>query len=77
VKCIDCQEDFPDERLEILQEKGWPLRCVKCSKVQPKVSFMIYGHKTAGEVIVIPNQPDGTHNPELIRQAERAFKRSR
>jgi hypothetical protein len=77
MKCIDCEEEIPEERLEILNAKGWPIRCVKCSKVQPLAAFMDFEHKTGGQIVVVPNNPDGTQNKELVRIAERAFRRSR
>ncbi len=52
VKCIDCEAEVPQERVEILIANSWPLRCVNCSKVEPAVVFMNYGHKTAGEIFV-------------------------
>jgi hypothetical protein len=77
MKCIECQDEIPEERIEILNAKNWPIRCVKCSKVQPKMGFLIYSHKTAGEIVVIPNNSDGTHNEESIRQGNRAYHRAR
>lgn len=76
-QCLECGVEIPEERLAILKEKGWPMHCVKCSKVQAPAVFMIYSHKTAGEVMIVPNNPDGTRNEELVRQAERAYRRSR
>lgn len=75
--CRDCGSEIPEERVEILNKKEWPLTCVNCSKVAPAVVFMDYAHKTAGEVVVVPNNPDGTHDDEAIRLAERVFRRSR
>lgn len=77
VQCIECGAQIPKERLVILRSKGWPTHCVKCSRVQAPAAFMIYSHKTAGELMIIPNNPDGTRNEELVRQAERAYKRAR
>lgn len=77
MKCIDCDNIIPEERIEVLERKGWPMRCVHCSKVETPAVFMNYGHKTAGEILIVPNNPDGTRDPEKVRQAERAFRRSR
>lgn len=77
IRCKECGDEIPQERIDILNEKGWPLHCVRCSKVQPAVVLMDYAHKTAGEVVVIPNNQDGTNNEELVRIAKRAYRRSR
>lgn len=77
MNCIDCGNEIPKERVEILKDKNWPMRCVNCSKVEGPVGFMIFSHKTAGEVMIIPRNEDGTNNTEALRQAERAYKRSR
>jgi hypothetical protein len=76
MKC-GCGQDISDERVEFLKSTGRAITCITCSREQPKVSFMSYTHKTAGEIVVVPNNPDGTRNKELIRIAERAFRRSR
>lgn len=75
--CIDCEATIPEERVEILLEQGWPMRCVDCSQVEPKAVYMDFGHKTGGEIVVVPNNPDGTQDEELVRIAERCFKRGR
>lgn len=75
--CIDCGSPIPEERLEILTERGWPLHCIKCSKVEAPVAFMNYTHKTAGDIVVVPNNPDGTRDLEKVRIAERVYRRSR
>ena len=77
IRCIDCGEEIPDERVEILRSKNWPMRCVKCSKVEGPIGFMNFGHKTGGEVLIVPRNPDGTNDPEKIRQARRAYRRDR
>lgn len=76
-QCKDCGVEIPSERLEVLEKMGWPLTCVNCSKVEAPAVFMDYAHKTAGEIVVVPNNPDGTRNDELVRRAERVYRRSR
>lgn len=77
IQCIRCGAEIPEERVEILQKKNWPMCCIKCSTVEGPVGFMSYGHKTGGEVIVVPQNADGTNDPEKIRQAERVYRRGR
>jgi hypothetical protein len=67
--CKVCSIEIPAERLEILPHTT---TCVKHS-VEPKnKAFMVYGHKTGGEVVVVNGS-----NKEAIRQAERAYARAR
>lgn len=77
VLCLDCKTIIPEERVEILLGQKWPMRCVKCSKVEAPAVFMDFGHKTGGEIVVVPNNPDGTRDPEKVRLAVRCFRRSR
>lgn len=65
-KC-HCGEVTPPERLEL----GLGT-CIKHASNSKKVGFMVYGHKTAGEVVIL----DGK-NSEHVRQAERTYRRER
>jgi len=64
-----CGSEIPAERLEILPDTK---TCADCSTEQRRVGFLVYGHKTAGEVVMV----DGG-NAEAIRQARRAYERAR
>jgi len=64
-----CGSEIPAERLEILPDTQV---CADCSTEQRRVGFLVYGHKTAGEVVMV----DGA-DKEAVRQAERAYRRSR
>jgi hypothetical protein len=66
--CVKCLKSIPAERLEILPTTTC---CVDCSTVQPIRGFMEYGHKTAGYLVVLPD------DPEQQRLAERCFRRER
>jgi hypothetical protein len=66
--CEKCKCLIPSERLEILPDTK---TCVNCSEVQKVTGFMEYGHKTAGYLVMMPD------DPEQRRLAERAFKRER
>lgn len=77
MKCPKCDAVIPADRVDIIQSIGLPLVCVDCSQVQAPVVLMSYEHKTGGAPMVIPNNPDGTHNEELIRKATRCYNRSR
>ena len=69
MKCIHCGCIIPPERLEVLPHTT---TCVNCSTEQKNVAFMVYPHKTGGDVVVI----DGS-NKEGVRQAKRAYRRAR
>lgn len=71
MKCLNCGNEIPVERLEAVPDTKY---CVKCTDIyapKPK-AFMVYGHKTAPELIIIDSR-----NREAIRQADRANNRSR
>lgn len=69
MKCSLCSLDIPLERLEALPKTS---TCVKCSGVKGVQGFMVFSHKTAPELVLIPAEES-----ESIRQARRANKRSR
>jgi len=46
--------------------------CVNCSTEEKRVCFMVYGHKTGGELIAVD-----AANKEAVRQARRANERAR
>ena len=66
-----CGREIPEERTEFLIEHGKPLTCLSCSRERPKLTYMDQAHKTAAYVVIVEN------DPEQIRLARRAFKRSR
>jgi NAD-dependent SIR2 family protein deacetylase len=68
MNCEGCGKPIPKERLKALPETK---TCVKCSDVKRKIVLMDFSHKTAGEAIVVPD------DPEQVRLAERYHKRSR
>lgn len=70
--CKVCNQEIPAERVEALQEMGiYPNTCVLHSETKPKMVVMEYGHKTAGAIVVVGN------DPEQQRLAQRAYRRSR
>lgn len=69
MKCSICSSDIPEERLEILP---YTKTCVGCSTEQKKVGFMAFDHKTAPTLVTVDPS-----NKEGLRQAKRAFRRSR
>lgn len=77
MKCIHCDNQLDKDRTRFIEITGKFPTCVNCSKEQPVVSMMNYGHKTAGEVLIVPNNPNGTNNAEFVRQAKRAYRRGR
>ncbi len=77
--CTSCGEAIDPERVAIYQDlfSSKPARCARCSQVEAPVVLMNYGHKTGGQITVVPQNPDGTNNPERVRQALRCHARSR
>ena len=72
--CKTCGADIPIARVEaILSATGQlPDTCRWHSEAKPYAAMMVYGHKTGGEVQVVDPR-----NKEGLRQAMRAFRRSR
>jgi|TARA_R100000353_G_C6472378_1_gene186927 hypothetical protein len=69
MNCGICSAEIPKERIEAIPGTT---TCVKCSGVKNVHGFMVFGHKTGGELVMI--SPDNT---EAMRQAQRSNKRSR
>ena len=69
MRCIHCDQEIPQERLEILPHT---VTCVKCSTEEKNLAIMVYPHKTGGDVVVVDSS-----NKENIRQAKRANRRAR
>ena len=69
MKCIKCNTQIPEERLEAIPDT---LHCVNCSDVKKKVGFMDFYHKTAPELVLV--NPD---SKEDLRRAKRVFERRR
>lgn len=69
MKCELCGDPIHPDRLEILPTTT---SCINCSDkvTDPIVGFMIYAHKTAGEVIM-------TSGKENVRILEREYNRAR
>lgn len=67
--CKYCNQVIPAERLEALPSTE---TCVKHSDVVKNKAFMVFGHKTGGQVTIVNGA-----NKEAIRQAERANRRAR
>ena len=69
MNCELCGEPIHPDRLEILPTTT---SCINCSDLvtDPIVGFMIYAHKTAGEVIM-------TSGKENVRILERECNRAR
>jgi len=68
VNCIDCGNEIPDARLEILDTEY----CVNCADkhAPPVVARMIYSHKTAGEVFI-------ARGKENVRRLNNEYARAR
>lgn len=68
VKCRKCHQKIPEGRLEAVPDAT---TCVGCSDVQKVKGLMDYGHKTAGAIVMLPD------DPEQQRLAFRAYRRAR
>lgn len=79
VVCAVCSCVLPDERVQVYSELfgSVPKTCTQCSTTDAPVVLMNYGHKTGGHITVVPQNADGTNNPERVRQAMRAYQRRR
>lgn len=78
MQCRRCGSEIPQERILFFEQSGRRcLTCVRCSTEEPVVSFTVYDHKTAGYVVTLPQTEDGRTDSELVRLAQRAYKRAR
>lgn len=66
--CIVCNTPIPPERLEALPNTCY---CIEHAPTVKPTGYLVYSHKTAPELLIIPN------NPESLRQAKRANRRAR
>lgn len=66
-----CGNHIPEDRLGFLQETNRPICCIQCSTEKEKLALMEYGHKTAGYLVIVPN------DKESQRLANRSFRRAR
>lgn len=69
--CTICKIELDSDRLEFLLLTKRPLKCIKCSTEVHTTGLMDYGHKTAPQLVILPN------NQEVQRIAKRAFRRAR
>ena len=69
MKCLDCGDRIPFERMEILPETEYCTTCASKHE-KPFVARMIYNHKTAGEVIIAKGK-------ENVRLLNREYIRAR
>lgn len=66
--CLVCGVPIPLERLEALPNTCY---CINHAPNVKQSGYLVYSHKTAPELLLIPN------NPESHRQAKRANRRAR
>jgi hypothetical protein len=71
MSCVVCGANVHPDRVEWLRDNNKPVTCLAHSTAKSVTGFMVFSHKTAPELMIIP---DGA---EARRVAERAFKRSR
>ena len=70
-KCYFCEEEVNEDRAEFLIETKRKVTCMNCSTEQRVTGFMSYNHKTAPQLVILPE------DPEIKRIAKRAFCRAR
>lgn len=70
-KCYYCSDEIPSEREEFLVSTNRKLTCVECSSEVKLTGFMDFNHKTAPQLVILPE------DPEIKRIAKRAFCRAR
>lgn len=71
MKCVVCNVVLDEDRIEFLTLVKRKPTCVNHSTEQKKLALMDYGHKTAGQIVVLPT------DKESIRRAFRVYHRSR
>jgi hypothetical protein len=69
MSCNSCGGEIPPIRLEIFPDTQC---CASCSTTPKNRVFMMYSHKTAGEIVAV-NGAD----TEALRIAEREYRRCR
>jgi len=70
-KCYYCEEEVSFEREEFLVSTNRKITCVGCSNEPKIMGLMDYNHKTAPQLVILPE------DPEIKRIAIRAFCRAR
>jgi hypothetical protein len=71
VNCSNCGDVVDFERAEFLLSTHRQITCLSCSKETKKTGLMDYSHKTAPQLVLLPE------DPEIKRIARRAFCRAR
>lgn len=69
--CVKCNTIIPPDREEFILLTNKPSFCIQCSTEQAICGLMDYGHKTAPQLVILPN------NKAIQRIAKRAFRRAR
>ena len=77
MNCMACKCAISQDRAEFIRDLNLPQTCKGCSRVQAPRVFMSYDGKTAGQLVVVPNNPDGTVNTESVRKADACYRRQR
>lgn len=70
-KCYYCSDEIPAEREEFLVSTNRKITCIECSSETKLTGFMDFNHKTAPQLVILPE------DPEIKRIAKRAFCRAR
>lgn len=70
-KCFYCSQEISQDREEFLVSTNRKVTCLECSDESKIMGLMDYNHKTAPQLVILPE------DPEIKRIAMRAFCRSR
>ena len=68
MNCVKCLQPIPPERLEALPETTV---CVGCSDVKKVKGLLVFNHKTAPVLVMLPD------DEEQVRLAFRSYRRAR
>ena len=69
MKCFDCGNEIPEMRMKAMPDTEYRVKCAD-KHTEPVVGRMIYGHKTAGEVVF-------ARGKENVRRLNREYTRAR
>lgn len=71
MQCRFCNTELDPDRVEFLLDTNRDIVCQNCSTEESKLCLMSFSHKTAPELVILPQ------DKEAIRRAFRVFNRER
>lgn len=73
MRCIRCNKEILQERLEFLQENKKPLTCIEHSQEEKVFAVQVYTSKHTTSVIVVPNDTTGQRNKGRVKAMRSAY----